>query len=194
MWNARIQTFAMSSAFLNSPLTSVTSPFSLTSVQRNFSSLDSFPSLLRPSTEPLPSFRKLGSKGRSFGLRVESPFLLFGCQNLLKKGKESVDVWRQLGVFSSVLRFEGTFGRLKGLALGGFQVPCLGLGLRKSRFRIDASTAAWGQWLVLKYRAFGGHRPTLGRTQEADFEFGVKKYISWVWVLRNRTSDEGADE
>lgn len=77
----QVHTFAISSDFLNSPLTSVTSPFSLTSVQRNFSSLEGFPTLLRPRIEPLASFRKLGSNGRSSGLSADSPGFFVGGQH-----------------------------------------------------------------------------------------------------------------
>ena len=77
----QVHTFAISSDFLNSPLTRVTSPFSLTSVQRSFSSLEGFPTLLRPRIEPLASLRKLGSNGRSSGLRADSPGFFVGGQH-----------------------------------------------------------------------------------------------------------------
>ena len=85
----RRRTLAMSSDFLNSPFTSVTSPFSLTSVHRSFNSLESLPTLLRPSTEPLASSRKLGSGGRSFGLSAEFPFPFFSGHSRLRKDRLS---------------------------------------------------------------------------------------------------------
>lgn len=66
-------TLAMSSVFLNSPLTRVTLPSSLNSVQRSFSSLF-LAALLRPKLAPFTSSKKLGSGAGSTDFGVESAF------------------------------------------------------------------------------------------------------------------------
>ena len=81
-------TLAMSSVFLNSPLTRVTLPSSLNSVQRNLSSL-TLDALLRPRLAPFASSNKLASGAGSLGLGEKS--LLRRPKILSKSGRELVD-------------------------------------------------------------------------------------------------------
>ena len=81
-------TLAMSSVFLNSPLTRVTLPISLNSVQRNLSSL-ALDALLRPKPAPFTSSNKLGSGTGLSGVGAES---VFRKPHILpKSGREFVD-------------------------------------------------------------------------------------------------------
>lgn len=116
-------TLAMSSVFLNSPLTNVTLPSSLNSVQRNFSSFVFFAVLLRPSVGPFTSSKKLGRGGRSFSGRsataLRRPKILFN------NGRASVDACRDVGCLKLLslgtqgqsLFSDGGGGRLAGPSL-----------------------------------------------------------------------------
>ena len=87
------QTFAISSLFLNSPLTSVTSPFLSNSVHRNRSSFDTFPAKLRPILNkfPVPSSRNGPLLARVFFSAFHASLSRFRSSNLRSKGPLFVD-------------------------------------------------------------------------------------------------------
>lgn len=90
----QIPTLAISSVFLNSPLTRVTFPSSLNSVQRNFNSF-TFVALLRPRLVPVPftSSRRLGSGGGPSDFGTASGFRRRSI--LCRNGRESVEANRE---------------------------------------------------------------------------------------------------